>query len=69
MRSCQSSRNSASGCGSKRLAWKNRSRASLACSRMEKFRLMQISASGVPLSSSITLLIERIFWPVQLSFS
>lgn len=69
MRSCQSSRNSASGCGISLLGERNRSSAALALSNRLMFRLMHSTASGWPAASSSTVLTERIFCPSQLSFS
>ncbi|MCY1207367.1 hypothetical protein D9M72_189650 [compost metagenome] len=69
MRSCQSSRNRASGWGMTLLEERNRSRAALAASNMEMFRLMQSTATGAPRASRSTVLMERIFCPSQLSFS
>lgn len=48
MRSCQSLRNSESGCGTSRLIWKNASSAARACSSTDTFRLMHSRYSASP---------------------
>ena len=69
MRSCQSSRNSSSGCATTPAPLMNRSSVARTSSNTAMLKLMHSIPAGCPSSSNSTLLTQRMRRPSQLSFS